>query len=161
MRTRTKLIEVLREAILESYKINCEYRMKDGCYRFDIIRNSKIFELTIYLKNISSAYLKYDPSVDRIQIPPLPSLHRTTQDRAFLLMGEKDEVFVAWTPFRYIHHSKYRSAYVFQENINRGAKRGYYATLDHENQIYVCTKGHFSELLEAYIRDTCAEEPEW
>ncbi len=159
-RTRISLINTTRNIISESYEILDEEDVEDGCHVFVINKDYSLFRLTVYLKTISSAYLSYDPSVDRIQIPPIPSMHKTEKNKAFLLVGIKDEVLVAWNPQRYTHHEKYRSAYVFQENIKRG-ENGYYSTMDHDNKIYVCKAGFFAKLLETYIRDTYVEAMEW
>lgn len=159
-KTRSSLIETTRKIVAADYEIVGEEDTEDGCHVFVINRNQTHFRLTIYLKTISSAYLKYDSSVDRIQIPPIPSIHKTGYDKAFLLVGIKDDVLVAWNPQRYTHHEKYRSAYIFQENIRRG-EMGYYSTMDHENKIYVCKAGYFSKLLDAYIKDTYVEAMEW
>lgn len=158
---RSELIEVTKQIISADYEIVCESDTEDGCHIFILNRNSTEFVLTVYLKNISSAYLKYDTTVDRIQIPPVPSIHKTEKNRACLLIGIKDNALVAWNPSRYTHHDKYRSAYIFQENISRGVSKGFYSTMDHENKIYVCTKGYFKNLLESYVSDTYVEAIEW
>lgn len=159
--SRKKLVEIISDIISQEYNIVDEKDSEDGCRIVSLVRNNEKFELTYFVKNISSAYLSYDATVDRIQIPPIPSIKKTTKNSAFLLFGVKDNVLVGWNPQRYTHHDKYRSAYIFQENISRGMNNGFYSTMDHENKIYVCMKGHFRDLLEEYISDTYVGEMEW
>ncbi len=159
--SRKILIETIRDIICAEFAICEEKDTSDGCRVFRIERNSTIFELTVFVKNVSSAYLSYDSTVDRIQIPPIPSIAKTTRNSAFLLIGIKGDALVAWNPQRYTHHDRYRSAYVFQENITRGVNNGFYTTMDHENKIYVCTRGFFGKLLKEYIADTYVEDMEW
>lgn len=161
--------KVLRDKVLEiiqaDYNANFLEYDDSGCCVFTLESDNNCIKLTSYIKNISSAYLSYDPSVERIQIPPIPSIHKTEIDKIFLLIGysehDGESFLVCWDPQRYVSHGRYRSAYVYRDNIRKGLSDGYYSTVDHNNKVYICKKGYFKNVVKDYIRDSFYEGHEW
>jgi len=163
---RNELKNRILEIIREDYDVLDELKDENGCWIFRLSDGKDELVLTTYLKNVSSAYLSYDANVDRIQIPSIPSIHKTKKDRCFLLIGYKritddDGILVCWDPQRYVTHAKYRSAYIYHKNIDIGIDRGFYTTVDHDNKVYICKKGFFKNVIESYIKDSYFEEFEW
>ena len=163
---RNELKNRVLEIIMADYTILDERKNEDGCWIFHLKDENNNLVLTTYIKNVSSAYLSYDINVDRIQIPAIPSIHKTTKDKCFLLIGYKkiDEdngVLVCWDPQRYVTHAKYRSAYIYHKNIAIGIDKGFYTTVDHDNKVFICRKGFFKNVIDSYIKDSYFEDFEW
>ena len=169
MKTRLgkhEIHRIISDIISYEYSIIKDIILNDGSHEISIKNTDQsIIELRFYAKNISNAYLEYNPNIERIQIPVLSSICETTNNRCFLLMGleiiNDITVLVCWDPKRFVHHKSNRSVYVNRENIMRGYNDGYYSTFDHENKIYVCTKGNFEKVLKEYYNDSKVGNFRW
>lgn len=155
----------LKEIIEQNYVVNSESDNEEGCHSYTFIKDEKEYTLTVYLKNISSAYLSYAPSVMRIQVPRLESITPTKKDNCFFICGittvNDKHMLVVWNPQEYKYHKSFRSAYVYYENIMKAYEEGYCTTVDHEVRIYACKPGYFNRLLDQYIENTYFEEISW
>ena len=157
--------EILRSFIENSFTIDNHTVSDLKCEKYVIRRNGEQFTLTVFIRNITSAYLSYDPSVERIIIPVIPEISKTTKNSAFLLAGYKKindkNIIVFWNPMRYTHHKTNRSVFVYPRNIDRIYENGFFSCTDHNNMIYGCDENNFYKVLEAYVEDTYNGEDTW
>lgn len=135
---------------------------QENCDCYTIEMDGKVYELVLFIKSISNAYLPYNRDVERIQVPHLDSIFHTHENKMFLLAGfinlNDEDVLVCWTPNDFVYHEKVRSAYVDDENIIRGYEGGYLRIIDHKVLIYISTKENLKAVINDYYTDTYIEE---
>lgn len=130
---------------------------------FSLVGRQLKFEITLNLRNISSAYLPYDPSVQRRQVSALQSerLPKNTKTHLTLLGGiyaKGDEpIFAVWNPFLFCDHRTVRSCYISKGALDQTASTGYVKSFYSSTPVYSCTKGNLSRLLENYCSENAID----
>ena len=125
--------------------------------------NGSRFNLSVNLRNISSAYLPKDPTVKRRQVQSLDRelLPKNTKDHLSLLLGlyENDgkAVLGAWNPFRFCGHKTVRSCYIRQETIDQALLAGHATSKYGLAPVYACTDTNLHWLLTNYTKDNCID----
>lgn len=123
-------------------------------------KNNEVFDLVIYLKNITGAGWKDKINRKRVQVSNVKIVSPdnyipTSINRTLLILGYYDfddnPIMVAWDAYRYVGHNTVRSAYITVENLIRGYENRYVETIDSSQKTWIFDSSNFEKFLKNYI----------
>ena len=159
---KSELLEKFEEFINES-GFTIKKWMKNSCAPYECLlldQNGNIFDLIIYLKNITGAGWKDKLDRKRAQVSNIKVVSPddyipTSNNRTLLILGyynfDDNPIMVAWDAYRYIQHNTMRSTYVSVDNLLRGYEDGYIVTTDASQKVWIFDSNHFTKFLNEYI----------
>lgn len=143
------------------YKLKQWIKCSNAPYECLILnRSNEIFDLIIYLKNITGAGRKDKINRKRVQVSNIKKVSPddfipTSINRTMIILGyynfDNNPIMVAWDAYRYIGHNTMRSAYVTVETLLRGYQNGYIETIDSSQKVWVFNSANFEKFLNEYI----------
>ena len=137
--------------------------IKNSCAPYECLvlnQNNEIFDLGVYLKNITGAGWKQKVNRKRAQVSNVKVVSPndyipTSSNRTFLICGyynfDDNPLMVAWDAYRYIKHNTMRSTYISVDNLIRGYENGYGVTVDSSQKVWIFDSKHFDTFLMDYI----------
>lgn len=123
-------------------------------------QDNEIFDLIIFLKNITGAGWKSKSNRRRVQVANIMTVSpedftKTSNNRTFIILGyynfDDNPIMVAWDGYRYLAHNTLRSAYISTDNLLRGYKDRFLITTDSSQKVWIFDSRHFGKFLEDYI----------
>lgn len=123
-------------------------------------KDNDIFDLVIYLKNITGAGWEQKNNKKRAQVSNIKIVSPedyipTSSNRTFLILGyynfDGNPIMVAWDAYRYIRHNTMRSTYISVDNLLLGYKRGFVITTDSSQKVWIFDASNFGNFLADYI----------
>jgi hypothetical protein len=128
--------------------------------QFHIQSGGDIYELNVYMKNVSLAGWADKPWIKRIQVGNVKTLapgfySETTREKVNLLIGytkvDQKELFFAWNYYRYIFHKTLRSCYVHDDSIQTVLNDGFLHTEDMNQTLWGFVPENFGKFLKDYL----------
>ncbi len=155
------LVKFEEFVISSGFRFKCW--MKNSCAPYECLlldQDDNIYDLVIYLKNITGAGWKDKINRKRAQVSNIKVVSPkdyipTSSNRTLLILGyynyDDNPIMVAWDAYRYIKHNTMRSTYVSVDNLLRGYKEGFVVTTDSSQKIWLFNSDYFKTFLDNYI----------
>ena len=159
---KKELLEKFKEFI-ESSGFKLKNWIKNSCAPYECLvldQNNNVYDLIIYLKNITGAGWKDKTNRKRAQVSNIKVVSPddyvpTSNNRTLLILGyynfDDNPIMVAWDAYRYIKHNTMRSTYINVDNLVRGYENGYIVTTDASQKVWIFDSNHFEKFLIDYI----------
>lgn len=153
----------LFEDFINASGLKIKQWIKNSCAPYECLllnENNEIFDLVIYLKNITGAGWKQKTNRKRAQVSNVKIVSPddyipTSSNRTLLILGyynfDNNPLMVAWDAYRYIKHSTMRSTYISVDNLLRGYEKGYVVTTDSSQKVWIFNSENFVNFLNDYI----------
>lgn len=137
--------------------------IKNSCAPYECLvlnKENEVFDLIVYLKNITGAGWKQKVNRKRAQVSNVKVVSPenyipTSSNRTFLILGyynfDENPLMVAWDAYRYIKHNTMRSTYISVDNLLRGYEKGYVVTTDSSQKVWIFDSKNFETFLLEYI----------
>lgn len=137
--------------------------IKNSCAPYECIvldSNNNVYDLIIYLKNITGAGWQDKKDRKRAQVSNIKVVSPTdyvptSSNRTVLILGyynfDNNPIMVAWDAYRYIKHNTMRSTYISVDNLIRGYEEGYLVTTDSSQKVWIFDAKNFEKFLINYI----------
>lgn len=151
------------EEFIESSGFRVKNWIKNSCAPYECLildRNNNVYDLIVYLKNITGAGWKDKVDRKRAQVSNIRVVSPddyvpTSNNRSLLILGyynfDNNPIMVAWDAYRYIKHNTMRSTYISINNLIRGYKNGYIVTTDASQKVWIFDSTNFEKFLIDYI----------
>ena len=159
---KQELLHKFEEFITEA-GFTLKHWIKNSCAPYECLvlnKENEVFDLVVYLKNITGAGWKQKVNRKRAQVSNVKVVSPedyipTSSNRTFLILGyynfDENPLMVAWDAYRYIKHNTMRSTYISVDNLLRGYEKGYVVTTDSSQKVWIFDSKNFETFLLEYI----------
>lgn len=157
---RQALVDGTIKEINKSGSTVLSLEFAENQFSLKCVVDDKHLSFDLFLKNITGAGWKDKPYVKRCQVSNIqkknPVKNDIVKDKHYnLILGyynfDSNPIFVAWDPYRYLHHKTLRSCYVTVDALKRGYEKKFFECVVSSQKCWIFIGERFAEFVERYI----------
>ncbi len=157
--SRDELINKTIQEIKKSGVDGVELKYNKKQFDLKFIYQGRCIRFEMFLKNITGAGWKEKPEIKRCQVSNAKNddldVGIIDNCKYNLILGfycfDNNPIFVAWDPYRYLHHNTIRSCYVTVDTLKRGYEKKFYEGVVASQKLWVFTGENFIKFVDRYI----------